>query len=341
MTAAPEDDVENPSRLDWRVDVPILTSPLLLKRYAMAILLAFFLMGGLLTFLALVSGNVRGIGSMWMLTGIALAVVIVAGFIGTAIFLRNRMAMRFIVDARGVEQLVVDRKAKAAAGAAVVVGAIAGSPGAAGAGLIAQAQSRQSAAWSALASVIYHPRQHAVSLRNSWRTVMIVFCTPANYAEVAARIEHEIAVCAGGGKVRRNPLPGLLLRSLISIVACLPFFVLPWPFGLDLFVPIFTLCFALASVWLIPYFAVATIGGLGWMWVDIAMRASAVRRSSLDGSVYRMLDRMDAGEWGPLAITAAATVVLLVVAVGLMRGRYGTALADDEAELEIDKEPVA
>jgi hypothetical protein len=218
-----------------------------------------------------------------------------------------------------------------------VAGALGGSPGTAGAGLLAQAQSRKSAAWSGLVSARFHPRYHPVSLRNSWRTVLIVFCTPSNYAEVARRVELKLAKQSDRTKSRRNPVPGLLLRTVVAILACLPFFVLPWPFELDMFAPLFTLCFALAAVWLIPHLGIATLGGLGWMWFDIAGRMLAERRSTLDGSAYRLLENMGADRWVPLAIAALATAVLAYLVIALIRGRFDTALATDEAELDLEK----
>lgn len=339
MTEPLARDPRSTSTLDWRVDVPLLTEPLLLAVYLKATVLSALLMGSLLTFLVLVTGNAEAIGPMWVMTGIASVAVVGLGLIATALLLRNRMSMRFVVDDRGVEQFVIDLRASAASSAAVALGSLAGSASTTGVGLLARSQSRKSAAWGGLVSARFHPRRNAVALRNSWRTVMLVFCTPRNYAEVAARIEKEMAARAGRTRARPNPIPGLLLRTVLTVLACLPFFVLPYPFVLDLLAPIFTLCFALAALWLVPLLAWATILGLGWMWAEIFLRATVDRRSILDGSIYRSWERMSADDGVPLVVSALATAYLLWQASSLLRGRVPSALAGDEDELDMDDPP--
>ena len=173
--------------LDWRIDVGLITEPLMLAGFLKVMALATLLMGSLLSFLAAVSGNVDGIPSMLALTGIALGVVMVISLFVMTVIMRNRFSMRFIVDGRGVRQLSIDRRAKAGAAAAVAIGALAGSPGATGAGQIAQSQADREAAWDGIVSVRYHPARRAIALANSWRTVMLIFCLPGNYEAVAAR----------------------------------------------------------------------------------------------------------------------------------------------------------
>lgn len=322
--ASPETPV-----LDWRIDVGLITEPLLLMMYLKVMVISAAIMAALLAFLAAVTGSFDAILPLLGLVGIVLVVVMLLSLFAAAIVMRNRFAMRFVVDGRGVRQLAVDRRASAASTAAVVLGAVAGSPGTAGAGLLAKAQANRSTTWSAVASVRYHPSRHAIALRNSWRTTILIFCTAADYDAVAARVAREVAAHAGGRRPRPNPLPGLIGLSLVVVLACLPFFVLPYPFELDLFAPILTLCFALTALWLVPFLGVVAIAGLAWMWVEIAARADGALR----------LSRPD--EWAPLAITAVATVALVALIVALIRGRIGSGLAGDEEEMATDDDPKA
>jgi len=308
--------------LDWRIDVGLITEPLLLVAYVKMLALAALLMGGLLSFLAAVSGNLEGIPAMLALTGVALGVVALIGLFVMTVILRNRFSMRFIVDERGVRQLSTDRRAKTGGDAAAAIGALAGSSGATGAGLIAQSQADREAAWEGIVTVRHHPARRAIALANSWRTVMLIFCLPENYEAVAARVAAQTNRPRTRRKPRANPLPGLLLKSVIVIAACLPFFVLPYPFELDLFAPLLTLAFALSAVWLVPMLGMVALGGLGFMWFEIFLRAEGVLRAS----------RPDL--WGPLAIAAAATAALVALLAGLMRGVYASGLVADEAELD-------
>lgn len=324
-------DSTAPPRLEWRIDVPLLTQPLLLLVYAKATVLVVLIMGVLLTFLVLVGdGKADSIGAMWLLTGISTLVVVGLGLVAAALLLRNRLAMRYVIDDRGVEQSMVDRRATVASGAAVVLGALSGSPGTIGAGLIARSQSRTAVNWSSLVSARFHPRHDAIALRNAWRTVILLFCTPQNYAEVAARIEKELATRRGSSRARRSPIPGLLLRTVLTVAACLPFFVLPYPFRLDLFVPLFTLGFALSALWLVPHFAWVMIGGLGWMWVQIYLSATLERHSTLDDTVFRSWQRMSLEDWSPIILCGIATTYLLWQAYSALRGRIPSALGGDD-----------
>mgnify|MGYP001765913307 CR=1 FL=1 len=310
--------------LDWTIDVALVTEPLLLAGHLRVMVISGVIMAALLAFLSAVTGNTDGILPMLGLVGIVFVVVMIISLVAAGLVMRNRHAMRFVVDDQGVRQFSIDRRAAAASTAAIVAGALAGSPGTAGAGLLARAQAQRSAAWTGIASVRRHPARRAIALSNAWRTVMLVFCTAENYEAVAARVDAEMAAHRGRQRIRANPLPGLLLRTLVVVATSLPFFVLPYPFERDIFVPILTMAFGLAALWLVPHLGVVTIGGLAWMWVEIAMRAE-------DVSILSRPDR-----WGPLAVTAVATVVLVGLIVALIRGRVASGLTGDEEELEID-----
>ena len=85
--------------------------------------------------------------------------------------------------------------------------------------------------------------------------MLIVFCPPEHYEAVAERVRRSMAQHPARGRARKSPVRGLLLRTALVILATFPLFTLPHPVEIDLFAPLFTLCFALASVWLIPFSA--------------------------------------------------------------------------------------
>jgi hypothetical protein len=163
---------------------------------------------------------------------------------------------------------------------------------------------------------------------------MLEFCTPQTYTAAVERVE--AALARGAGRARANPLPGLLLRTVAIVLACLPFFTLPYPLTIDLFAPILTLCFALAALWLLPVFGWVVVVGVGWMAVLIAAAASVERRSMFTGELYRVHTLMDGDDWAHLALAGLGAAFLVYLSVGLLRGRIPTALADDEAELNED-----
>ena len=58
-------------------------------------------------------------------------------------------------------------------------------PGAAGTGLISASRQTVSVNWNDVFKVVLFPRNNVVVLRNSWRQVMVLYCTNDNYEEVA------------------------------------------------------------------------------------------------------------------------------------------------------------
>ncbi|MHB8965974.1 MAG: hypothetical protein ACYC52_08420, partial [Coriobacteriia bacterium] len=74
---------------------------------------------------------------------------------------------------------------------AIVAGVLAGSPGTAGAGLLAASQESGGWTWAELHRATEHPNQRVIALRNSWRTVLRLHCPPELYEQV------RVAVAAG------------------------------------------------------------------------------------------------------------------------------------------------
>ena len=96
-----------------------------------------------------------------------------------------------------------------------------------------------------------------------------------------------------------NPLPGLLLRSALTIVACAPLFACPTPSRSILLVPLIVLAFALVSVWLLPIFGWVVIGGLAWVAVEAIAAGFAPYTSEFTGETLPRFDLMLAtiGPW--------------------------------------------
>ncbi len=261
----------------------------MLATFARLFVLTGLIMGALLSFLLAVTGEARSIVPMLEMTGILTAgLAVLSGLVCLVIF-RNRMHMRFSVDAEAAQAEVIDTRAKIANKVAVVLGILTGRPGLAGAGLIAQSSSHQKAVWNAVARARYHPTWRTVSLSNGWRTVLNLFCTRENYDAVAATVR--TALAARKIKARpKNPLPKLLLRTVLVTLACVPLFALPELDEQAVFPAFPILCFALASVWLIPLLAWVVLAGIAWM-AALELSAGLLRgriRSGLAGDLLEL-----------------------------------------------------
>jgi len=320
--------------LEWKLDVPIITHPLMLAGYVKIFGLTAILMGALLSFLMLMTRSPDAIPSMLLLTAATTGGLFVVGLLASALIYGNRMSMRFRLDPEAAETELIDRRAKAISMATIVLGTLAGKPGAVGTGLISASDSHRRAAWRGIVSAKFHPGQNAISLKNAWRTVMILFCTPANYAEVAAFVEAGMKRHPTAASSKRNPLPKLLSHTVLVIAAMVPIFTLPHPVEIDLFLPLLTLCFALASLWLIPILAWVVFGGLGLIWFHTLQMALAERRSMFDRSLYRAYEVLSGDDIAHLAAAAIGTTYLVWLCLGLLRGRIASGLAGDMAELD-------
>ena len=335
MTQSETADAKAPPSLTWETDVHLVTHPLMLANFAKLFAITAFIMGALLSFILAVTGEARSIVPMLELTGAVVGgLAVLSGLICLVIF-RNRMRMRFSLDAKAAEADVTDTRAKTANKIAVVAGALTGRPGLAGAGLIAQSSSHQKAAWTAIAKARYSPAWRTVSLSNGWRTVLILFCTRENYDAVAVFVREALA--ARKIKARpKSPLPMLLLRTVLVALACAPLFGLPELDEQAILPAILILCFAMASVWLIPVLAWVVLAGLAWMAGLEFLAASAPRTSMFGGADFKVYEVFSGDDWALIVIAALGAAYLVWLSVGLIRGRIQSGLAGDLVELDGD-----
>jgi hypothetical protein len=322
--------LDDETALEWRTDVSLLGQPTMIANFFKVIVIAAGVMSALFAFLALIQGTPGEIVPLLRLTAVCVGVVAAIMLLVMIVFFRNRMGMAFRVDADAARSAVIDRRAKAAGKTALVVGALSGKPQLLGAGLIASTSSSQSLAWSAVRKASYSPRWRTIKLANSWRTAMILFCDASNYDEVARFVEN--AVRASPHRIRPNPLPGLLLRSALTVVASAPLFGLPYPITVDMLAPLLVLAFALMSVWFLPIFGWAVFGGLAWVAVEAAAAGFSTYVSDLTGETLPRFELMGDGDWEITGVALLGAAYLIGQSVALLKGKWASALAGDMDE---------
>lgn len=100
----------------------------------------------------------------------------------------NRSYAVFEIDEKGIRQYPTKkthRKNTAINTILFLLGLASGRPGYAGAALIAQSTNSASITWRNVGKLKFYPRQKAIAVKNSWRTVLVIYCTPENYEEVS------------------------------------------------------------------------------------------------------------------------------------------------------------
>ena len=308
--------------IEWTYRVPLLTSRFMLWDFARVIVLSALLMYVAVAFvgwlaegeLVLLPPQVFVIvgGVMFMLLAIA------------ALLLGNHVTMTFAVGPEGVTYASGSRERKWNR-AAVVLGVLAGSASTAGAGLLSASREQGGGGWAEIHAARYFPGQRVISLRNTWRTVLRLHCTAAEYervrAIVAAGLERGAAARAEGAWVAppsRRPLREYLRIVLVPVVAAVLVTAWPWLQYEDgmrvlVFVPVL-----LIGAWLLP------AGGLsrvlaGFSLVPmLAVMYFTVREMS--AALPGLLPGERAYGWeldtGLLPVTLVAEVVLLALALG-------------------------
>lgn len=296
---------------------------------------AGLMMSALLGFLFAMQGEWEAIGPMLLMAwGICLALYLV-GIVSMALIFRNRMRFRYTLSADGVLMETVDTTVRVVNRLTLAAGALSGSPGATGTGLIAASNESQAITWDGSFKARFHDRARMIEMRNAWRAIFYVYCTPENYAEVSAAIRAEMTAHATESRVTgRSPVPGFLLRTVLVIFACVPSFLLVEAFDVSLLIPLILLCFSLAMVWLVGVFGWVVLVTMAVEAGVLAMNALSVRESFLDpGETYLRYTVFSGDDWALIVLTALSFLALGTMAVRSIRGRARSVLSSDYADM--------
>ncbi len=112
---------------------------------------------------------------------LVLLILVMLGFFG------NRFPMGFALGPQGAMVVSLSGRGRWGNRLAVVLGALAGKPGVAGAGLLGMAQETTGVAWDEVRRLKIHAPARVISLMDSWHVVMRLYCTPQNYEAVLKR----------------------------------------------------------------------------------------------------------------------------------------------------------
>ncbi len=127
----------------------------------------------------------------WQLPAACVGVIAVCWVIACLV-LGNAYSATIAIDDFGV-RWESGRKEKAVNTAVFIAGALAGSPGAAGAGLLAESEQTGSIPWAKIRRLNIHAGPRVVSVRNSWRVVVRLYVPAELWDEVVARLQAGVA----------------------------------------------------------------------------------------------------------------------------------------------------
>ena len=329
--------MSNTENLTWEVNFPLLTNPHIVKAWIKA-------MGVTYLFCMLILGPVFiGTGEMESLPMLALIFLgmisgmILVGFLIMLVIFGNRSHAKFALSEKGVSYESVDNKARFISRMAVVAGGLMGNPTTAGAGLLSMSKERVSLNWEAIFEAGYDEHHHTIRLRNQYRDLLHLYCTPETYGLardiVKAKVDEK-----GGQKSYadvRSPLPGALWSTLLVIAACMPLYALVDIAKLHLMVPLLIMVFSLAMIWMIPLFAWVVLPLAAYIPVYLVwalLQTSTLKLVSTYS--YHKYELLDGGEWIIISLAAAGLLYLSRISMKSLRGKYVPVLMRDQQGME-------
>lgn len=315
--------------LVWETDIPLF-SRRMLGQWSMAMLATALVMFLILGIVFAAQGEWDSLVPMLAVSVGAAAGLWLLGLLIMLVLFRGKYRVRYTLSDKGLLCETIDTVAKKANRLAIIAGFLGRSPQTAGAGLIALSRETEEVLWKGAFRAVYDPKRHFITLGNAWRSLMWVQCTPENYAEVAAAVEAHMRRRGTAERLPgRSPLPVYLARTALVLAASFPLFPLADEFDTGLFLPIFTLCFALATVWLINLFGWVVIGGLVAQAAMVVVDQLEIRESFLrKGEYYRAYEVLSDADVGLLLVAAVGAGLLIRLSVQAIKGRWLAALLE-------------
>ena len=175
------------SRIVWDYDIPLVTNRFIMQDVAKVLVLSFAIMSAMFMLIGICQGVDEFLALLPVIPMFAVCVlgIGVLMVLVMLIIYRNRFHCRFTVDSEGVSYDVTSAQ-KTANLAVIVLGIVTAKPGMAGAGFLARAQESVFYDWASVHRVDVFAGHRVVCIRNSWRTLLRIYCTPENYDAVAA-----------------------------------------------------------------------------------------------------------------------------------------------------------
>ena len=318
--------------ITWDIDIPLVTNPRMLGAMLKVTLGSAGLVAALVSLMLVAQGAWDVIPSLLgLFAAVGVGFFVLSLMIMLVVF-GNRFRTRFVVDGDSARYYTRDRMAKTGNRAALVLGLLLGRPGAAGTGLLAMSQEQQALQWGGAFRAEVDAARCTIALRNRWRTLMMVYCTPQNFEAVRALVVARMAAYHTADRAAdgQSPVGAYLGRTVLAVLACVPLFLLAPVYGHGLFLPLLLMCFAIATVWFVRHLAWVVLGSAAVLVVTMLSGALASRGpSSFSGASYRRYETLPGDDWALTGLAALGLAYLVWQALRTLRRRVVPALESD------------
>ena len=250
-----EQESRQTQEISWQMNIPLLTDQFimydLLKVWGYSTLFLFLLMFVILAFERNWQGFVNVLPPL-SLTAVGILILFIMVML---VFFGNRYPMGFVISEQGAGIVSLSRRGRWGNRLAVILGALAGKPGVAGAGLLGMARESVGTSWDEVRRLKVHPESRTISLMDSWHVVLRLYCTPQNYARVLAAVEKWAAkgikkATAAPRQRGLSPNLRLGLKTISALVAAV--FITALPLEVPPLAIWLLLAGGLGAIWLVP-----------------------------------------------------------------------------------------
>jgi hypothetical protein len=127
----------------------------------------------------------------------------------------------------------------------------------------------------------------------------------------------------------KNPLPKYILLSLLTIIMSIPIFNLPYPFEINLFVPILILFFTLGSIWLTRLLFFVTIGGSIYTIIFIIVKLFEKTESFISDKTYFWYELISSEDIFALILLSISLLYFIGFSIYSLKGNFSSMLERD------------
>lgn len=328
------------SPISWEISISLVTNPLILRHFA-------GLFGAVTGFFIVLLGDSFAVQGEWeiarqvsllgMILGMGLYLFVLLLMV---VFYGNQQMLRFTVSDEGVDYQTVDQRIDRW-NQSWVRRVLRGLMMSCGGSLKIQQEAWQ-LYWRGAFHAVVYPAWQCIVLRNRWRTLMVVYCTPENFALIRAHIDAAMTLHQTADRVAgKSALLITVWQTVLVIIVSLPIFQLGELIEIDPLFPVLILGFSLAMVWLIPLMAwpllALIMGILGYVPIYLlqATHATLYEFSNLQANslirhgAYPRWQLLDGQEIFWIALGVAGIVYLIWLAVRFLRGRKISLMLSD------------
>ena len=181
----------------WDITIRLVTNRFFLYDMGKLFFFTFLITAVISLFISAISGKMGIFPVLLKMFFFVVAGIAALSLLIALTLFANRYAMRFELTEKKVSWETRSKIGRLAGPLAFVAGLLAGKPSVAGAGALAIAGQSGDIAWPKIRKVREYPSLRVISLKNSWRVVTRLFCTPENYSTVVELVRSHAAAKKG------------------------------------------------------------------------------------------------------------------------------------------------